>query len=844
MSEFNLDFNLDLSGDSDTVIVPNLFPTASAEYKIAFVDGRCWEQEDDSCPIFAGTSGNLLGEVLTKVGILKSACFMGVAFNRYSKRIPDWFTLDAQNSLDQLRQDLDKFKPNIVIVVGDETVKGLGLGKKTASTWRGSVFMCDEGGSPVYGRKCMIVQHPEMILKQYSFMPLFLMDLQRAKVQGCFPEVRSPRQDYKINYSVEECIQQLNRLREERLPVSMDIEGYVDNVTCISFTNRPNEAFIVDLLSCSQHEEHRLLKAIAGLCGDPDVPKILQNSLYDNFVLSYTYGIVIRNVKEDTMLSGWEAFPELPKGLGTQTSVWTEYPYYKSDRTVNDKGVHHRYCCTDSDVTLQISLGHQKFLKGSALGHYRFNVKMLEPLLYAQLRGMRYDTARAKDMLAETKVRLSLIQSRIDIDTLKGSVNVNSPKQLADLLYREKALPKQYQMEKGRRTTRLTTDVNALLGLSRKFGTPIINNILAFRKYEKIRQSLEMLTDNDGRVRCSYNVVGTETGRLSCSKSAHGTGTNLTTITNYLRVLYRADEGHEFFQCDLAGADGWTVAAHSKLLGDPKMFDDYIAGIKPAKVIALMYKHGSEVNKWERSKLVEECKSVNEEGKDGWLYFACKQVQHGSNYGLKAAAMSKRIMLTSYKKTGKLVHVESSVCQQLQDLYLIYRYPGITQWQNRIKYMFSNARGYPEMESASGHTRKFFGRKKANPTHQAAFSQEPQINTTYATNLAILNLWEDRANRIRRVDVSDSTIEYTNLEDRRFVVPRDHEVKSVGGLLIEPLHQVHDALCGQFLTSLKEFSCEKIKSYFDNELTIAGINMVIPFDGEYGPSWGELKHRL
>ena len=34
---------------------------------------------------------------------------------------------------------------------------------------------------------------------------------------------------------------------------------------------------------------------------------------------------------------------------------------------------------------------------------------------------------------------------------------------------------------------------------------------------------------------------------------------------------------------------------------------------------------------------------------------------------------------------------------------------------------------------------------------------------------------------------------------------------------------------------------EIVKSYFNNTLTIAGLDLVIPYDGGYGPSWGEAK---
>ena len=34
---------------------------------------------------------------------------------------------------------------------------------------------------------------------------------------------------------------------------------------------------------------------------------------------------------------------------------------------------------------------------------------------------------------------------------------------------------------------------------------------------------------------------------------------------------------------------------------------------------------------------------------------------------------------------------------------------------------------------------------------------------------------------------------------------------------------------------------EKLKEWMHNEITIAGIPLVIPYEGEYGPSWGDMS---
>src|SRR4030095_9120720 len=126
----------------------------------------------------------------------------------------------------------------------------------------------------------------------------------------------------------------------------------------------------------------RVLRAFTRLMERRDVPKVLQNSLYDCFVLAYGFGIHVRNVVEDTMLKGWEIYCELPKALGVQASIWTREPYYKFQRKSDNPETLYTYCARDSAVTLEVCNNQDNVLGGEALAHYRKNINMLNPLLY------------------------------------------------------------------------------------------------------------------------------------------------------------------------------------------------------------------------------------------------------------------------------------------------------------------------------------------------------------------------------------------------------------------------------------------------------------------------------
>jgi hypothetical protein len=156
---------------------------------------------------------------------------------------------------------------------------------------------------------------------------------------------------------------------------------------------------------------------------------------------------------------------------------------------------------------------------------------------------------------------------------------------------------------------------------------------------------------------------------------------------------------------------------------------------------------------------------------------------------------------------GKVLFTESQA-KVFQEA--VFRTYNIHLWHRWMERTLGQSKNY---RSPNGHIRRFFGR--ASDILGQALSHEPQVNTTYATNLAAYKLWTDLENR--------------NSNDKRTT------------LRIMPLHQVHDALLGQFKIEDTAWAIGKIKQYFNNEIVIAGIPITIPFSGSYGESWGNLN---
>ncbi len=823
---FNLDLN-DTVTKANASVISTEFAQVDAPYRIHFITDAPGDAEFKEGRPYVGTGGSVLKNLLNSAGVSAMACSYSYITNqkikRGNKKDFPYGSVQVLEDVELLRNDILRYKPNLIVPLGDIPLHFAGKAGESVTNWHGSLYNCTTIGSPCEGFKCMPTYDPADVFRNYDWMPLLRLDLVRAREEGLSPELNLPIRHYDLNLSAFEIIERLRSLPTGK-PIALDIEGYVTWISCLSIATSSTEAFIIPFGCYSVEDDARIIEQLRITMARTDIPKILQNCIYDYFCLAWKYQIHLANIAFDTMLSGWELYPELPKGLGTQTAIWTREPYYKFQRKIDHTVTHWRYCCTDSCVTYEIAERHEKAFTPSAAAHFDFNMRLLPAINYMQLRGMNFDIQKAKDIFDASKAKQAEIQLRLNIAVGK-SFNVNSPKQVCDVLYKTKGFPKQHPKVAGRiDKTKLTSNVDALLELNRLFDDSFIRDLIAWRKCEKIQQTCAMPPSPvDGRMRCSYNLVGTETGRLNCYSSSEPSnvldpkgklkdvGANLTTVTKKLRRLFRADEGHEFFQLDLAGADGWTVAAHSKRFGDATMLDDYLYGIKPARVIAYMYLHGAESSKMDRDALHVASKYIGTTPDTEYLYFTCKRVQHGTNYLLGTSTMADQILKDSFKMTGNPLYVEPKTCAALQHLYNI-RYKGVKAWQSWVE---QELRTKGKLGCASGHVRTFFGRRTGHDTLRSATAHEPQANTTYVTNMALLKLWEDPLNR-----------------------------RSDGSLIIEPLHQVHDALCGQWPIAMRDFAIERLKYYFSEPVTIANQLIHIPFEGNYGPSWEEQPNAI
>jgi DNA polymerase-1 len=195
-----------------------------------------------------------------------------------------------------------------------------------------------------------------------------------------------------------------------------------------------------------------------------------------------------------------------------------------------------------------------------------FQQSMIHPVLQAMLRGVRIDKdARAK-MAMELIEEMGKREAYFEF-ILGHPLNPRSPKQMMALFYDDLKLP--IQIKRG--TGRPTLDDDALTKLGNR--EPIIRPLLkAIAEQRSLGVFLSTFVkaplDSDGRMRCSYNICGTETYRLSSSENAFGSGTNLQNVPKgneagdpdalslpNIRKLFVPDPNYTFFDMDLDRAD-------------------------------------------------------------------------------------------------------------------------------------------------------------------------------------------------------------------------------------------------------------------------------------------------
>jgi len=302
----------------------------------------------------------------------------------------------------------------------------------------------------------------------------------------------------------------------------------------LSFAISPGEAAYVPLghdYAGAPEQLHRdkVLAALKPLLEDEAIPKLGHHLKFDTHILA-NYGITLRGQRYDSMLESY-----VLNSVATRHDMDSTAEKYLGIRTIHFEDVAGKgakqitfnqvdvdraaeYAAEDADVTLRLHLAIWPQIEAlpRLKNLYETIEQPLVSVLYRMERaGVLVDRALLKAQSSELAARMLELQAQAHVEA-GGKFNVDSPKQLQEILFGKLGLPVIRKTPTGQPST--AEDV--LEELAATYALPRL--ILEYRGVAKLKSTYtdklpEQINEQTGRIHTSYQQGVAATGRLSSS---------------------------------------------------------------------------------------------------------------------------------------------------------------------------------------------------------------------------------------------------------------------------------------------------------------------------------------
>lgn len=686
----------------------------AASAKCAIVGDVSTLQEVKSGRMFGGSVGNVLQRCLAEADLIRSECYITNVIKDIDKPIQSryhekskTFYPEGQEYISALKAELELLDPKFIIAVGELALNAL-TSRQGIYKWRGSVIE----STLIRGKWVIPIIHPNTVpppKRMYLNRYLISFDLQRAARWIKIGQYMPPDYSVKIRPTYFEILSYLKKIEDSCNMVAFDIEVYNEEVSCISFAHNTHYAMSIPFINnygdmFTVNQELEIWKRIARILQNPKIQKLGQNLSFDVHFLLRKYGIAT-NSMHDTMIAQQIISPDFKKGLDFITSVHTDFQYHKDEgkKWFKVGGAWEQlwnYNGLDSLVCMvafpnQVNELHNQ----QNMATYDRQRAIIEPLVYMQEHGIKADmpgiTGALRDMEEE------IVELQLKLNKLAGrKLNANSTPQLSKYLYGELGFSK--YTKKGS----VTCDDLAMKRLIRK-GCEEAKIILAIRKLRKLSGTYLSLDkfDEDGRIRCSYDPVGTRYSRVSSSKNIFETGMNMQNWPHSLLMYLMADEFMVGYAMDLSQAENRLVAQVGNIL---PMIEAFEKGLDVHSITGAMIFGGTvdEIKAEANTKI--KCTDIGDgtHTKRDWG----KKANHGFNYGWQHRNFALKNEIP--ENDGKFIFNKYH-----------QTYPGVQQtYHKSVKRSLQTDR---TITNLMGRKTLFLG-ELTNKTYQEAYSCIPQ----------------------------------------------------------------------------------------------------------------------
>ncbi|WP_260706473.1 DNA polymerase I [Edaphobacter flagellatus] len=201
------------------------------------------------------------------------------------------------------------------------------------------------------------------------------------------------------------------------------------------------------------------------------------------------------------------------------------------------------------------------------------DLPLVPVLLRMEQTGVRIDPDFLRGMSTRLAVEIDNLAEKIYADS-GHRFNINSPKQLGDVLFNKMLLPKPMKYGKGKV---VSTAQDVLEELAENH--PIAALVIEHRQLQKLKgtylDALPVLADSEGRIHTTFNQVGTATGRLSSTNPNLQNIPIRTAVGREIRAAFIAAPGNLLMSADYSQIELRLMAHFSQ---DPLLLDAYRTG--------------------------------------------------------------------------------------------------------------------------------------------------------------------------------------------------------------------------------------------------------------------------
>ena len=478
------------------------------------------------------------------------------------------------------------------------------------------------------------------------------------------------------------------------------LDPMTSKIVGISFSVEPHRGAYIPLAhnypgAPTQLDFNQTLARLKPFLEDPAIKKVGQNLKYDQHIFA-NHDIHLQGVEHDTLLQSYVLESHRPHDMDSLASRHLDVKTIKFE-VVAGKGANQigfdqvsvetatEYSAEDADITLQLHHKlHPQIERDEKLQHIYRDIEMpvMQVIQKIERNGVLLDGALLSAQSHELGKTLLALETRAH-EQAGQTFNLNSPKQIQEILFEKQGLPVVKKTPSGTPST----DEDVLEKLALDY--PLPKTLLEYRGLAKLKSTYtdklpRMVNQTTGRVHTNYAQAVAVTGRLS------STDPNLQNIPvrtaegRRIREAFIAPPGSTLLSADYSQIE-LRIMAH--ISGDESLLRAFAAGEDIHRATA------AEIFSTERDLVTSEQRRY------------AKVINFGLIYGMSAFGLASQL------------GIERSAAQAYIDRYFA-RYPGVAQYMQRTR---DDARNLGFVETVFGRRLWLAEIKSPNgPRRQAA----------------------------------------------------------------------------------------------------------------------------